>query len=399
MDTMELYNHRKSSTVVQLKDINNNVLSNTKVKVKLSNHKFLFGCGGFDTLGMVSTPKGSEINELFTKRVEKWLEVYNYATLPFYWGNFEKEEGNPDTENLMKAALFLKSHNVTLKGHPLCWHTVCAPWLLKYDNETILQKQLNRIDREVSDFKGIIDMWDVINEVVIMPVFDKYDNAVTRICNYLGPVNLVKKVFDQAVKNNPDGTFLINDFNTTQAYADLLSSLLDVGVPIKTIGIQSHQHQGYWGLEKLNTVLDRFSKFNLPIHFTENTLVSGTLIPPEIEDLNDWQVKEWPSTPEGEERQLKQTEEMYRTLFAHPLVEAITGWDFADGAWLNAPSGVVYKDATPKPVYYMLKDLIHKEWSTEYETVSDEKGNITLKGYKGDYIIEGDNCKMQIKLD
>ena len=59
-----------------------------------------------------------------------------------------------------------------VKGHPLCWHTVCADWLMKYDNETILKKQLERIDREVLGFKGIIDMWDVINEVVIMPIFN-----------------------------------------------------------------------------------------------------------------------------------------------------------------------------------------------------------------------------------
>lgn len=31
---------------------------------------------------------------------------------------------------------------------------------------------------------------------------------------------------------------------------------------------------------------------------------------------------------EGEERQKQELEEMYRILFEHPLVEAITGWDF-----------------------------------------------------------------------
>ena len=36
----------------------------------------------------------------------------------------------------------------------MCWHTACANWLLKYDNKTIMQKQLERIDREVKGFKG-----------------------------------------------------------------------------------------------------------------------------------------------------------------------------------------------------------------------------------------------------
>ena len=67
-------------------------------------------------------------------------------------------------------------------------------------------------------------------------------------------------------------------------------------------------------------------------------------MPAYIEDLNDWQVDEWPTTPEGEERQAKEWEEMYRILFADPNIKAITGWDFADGAWLNAPSGLVTVD-------------------------------------------------------
>jgi hypothetical protein len=40
--------------------------------------------------------------------------------------------------------------------------------------------------------------------------------------------------------------------------------------------------------------------------FTETTLVSGRLMPPEIVDLNDYQVEKWPTTPE-EERQASET--------------------------------------------------------------------------------------------
>ena len=100
-------------------------------------------------------------------------------------------------------------------------------------------------------------------------------------------------------------------------------------LPIKMAGKAVENHK-----EKLEDILDRFSFFGLPLHFTENTLISGELMPPEIVDLNDYQPDEWPSTPEGEERQANEIEEMYRILFAHPLVEAITTWDYRDGAWL-----------------------------------------------------------------
>ena len=92
----------------------------------------------------------------------------------------------------MAAAKWLRDHGVQVKGHPLCWHTACAPWLLKYSNEEILRRQLERIHRDVSAYKGVINLWDVINEVVIMPVFDRYDNAITRICIEKGRIGLVR---------------------------------------------------------------------------------------------------------------------------------------------------------------------------------------------------------------
>ena len=156
-------------------------------------------------------------------------------------------------------------------------------------------------------------------------------------------------------------------------------------MPIGAIGIQSHQHQGYWGLEKLNDVLERFSRFGLPIHFTENTLVSGDIMPAYIEDLNDWQVDSWPSTPEGEERQAREMTEMYTVLFRHPQVEAITTWDFNDGCWLKVPSGFVHEDNSEKPSYRALMGLIHGEWETHESLQTDGEGRVSFTGFRGGY--------------
>ncbi len=377
--------HRQVNKRIRFVDGQGNPLAGQKVRIKQTNHEFLFGCGAFDFIPYVM--KGEDKYKQLT---DKWLEIFNYATLPFYWGNFEPEEGRPNTDMLMKTAQYLVDKGVRVKGHPLCWHTVCADWLMKYDNATILQKQLERIDREVKGFKGVIDMWDVINEVVIMPIFDKYDNAITRICKEKGRVGLIKEVFERAHADNPDAVLLLNDFNTSINYEILIDGCLNAGVPISAIGIQSHQHQGYWGKEKLLEVLDRFSGFGLPIHFTENTLISGDIMPAHIVDLNDWQVDEWPSTPEGEQRQAKEIEEMYRNLFEHPLVQAITTWDFTDGAWLKAPSGFVRLDGTKKPSFEMLKKLVKEEWWTDTEVTTDENGWATVEAFKGDYEFAGE---------
>ena len=317
--------------------------------------------------------------------------MFNYATLPFYWGRYEPEEGKTAYPETMAAAKWLRERGVQVKGHPLCWHTACANWLMQYSNDEILRRQLERIRRDAHAFKGVIGLWDVINEVVIMPVFDRYDNAITRVCKRYGRVSLVKEVFDAAKAANPKALLLINDFNLSDRYAALIRDSLDAGAPIGAIGLQTHQHQGYMGAEKLGEILRRFEGFGLPLHFTENTLVSGHLMPPHIVDLNDYQIPEWPTTPEGEARQAREWEEMLRLLFAHPMVKAVTGWDFTDGMWLGAPSGLLAKDNREKPAYKTLEKLIHGEWRTRCELRTDENGCAEATGFKGRYALsDGD---------
>ena len=378
--------HRKAEARLQVLHPDGTPASHLEVRADQVSHSFLFGCGAFDAVEIMKT-QDEKRKKLLQERMEKWFGLFNYGTLPFYWGRYEPEEGQTAYPETIAAAKWLREKGVAVKGHPLCWHTACAPWLMKYDNDEIMRRQLERIHQDVGAFREVIGLWDVINEVVIMPEFDRYDNAITRICKELGRVGLVKEVFAAAKETDPDAVLLINDFNTSKRYENLIEDLLAADVPISAIGIQSHQHQGYWGLEKLNDVLERFSRFGLPIHFTENTLISGELMPSHIVDLNDWQVGEWPSTPEFEDRQAREITEMYSVLFAHPLVEAITTWDFNDGCWLKAPSGFVHEDNSEKPSYHALKQLIHGDWETHETLATDGDGFLSFTGFRGDYAL------------
>ncbi|WP_138419640.1 endo-1,4-beta-xylanase [Aquibacillus sediminis] len=393
--------HRMACKTIKLVDATGNPLAGKNITLKQINHEFLFGCGIFDVIELANK-NGSSSDRLayLEDKLNKFLDVFNFGTLPFYWGGFEPERGKPQTKELLTAAQWLKERNIEVKGHPLCWHTETAPWLLDLSNKEILDAQFARIERELTDFKGIIDMWDVINEVVIMPIFDKYDNGITRIAKDLGRVGIVKEMFAKAREINPNSTLLINDFNTSVNYEILIDGCLQAGVPIDAIGIQSHQHQGYWGREKLEEVLDRFSHFGLPLHFSENTLTSGHLMPPEIEDLNDYQVEDWPSTPEFEERQAREVEEMYSILFKHPQVEAITAWTFSDdGAWLGAPAGFLREDNSPKPAYDVLNKLINDDWNTTITCQTDADGMVTFDGFLGEYELICDNKKVNFKIE
>ncbi len=382
----EIKKNRTTDITITLLKADGTPLENQVVTIEQTNHKFLFGTAAFDLVPLASGEYTGMEKEQAEGRADKITALFNAATLPFYWGLFEPLRGQPNTGKVKNAAHWCRDHNLTTKGHPLCWHTLTADWLLSMSNEEILEAQIARIRRDVSDFRGLIDMWDVINEAVIMPVFDKYDNGITRICKELGRIKTIKTMFETARETNPSATLLINDFDVSSAYDILVEGCLEAGIHFDVIGIQSHMHQGWWGVEKTLKVLENFERFHLPIHFTETTLVSGHLMPPEIVDLNDYQVNDWPSTPEGEERQARETVQHYQTLFAHPLVEGITWWDSSDGGWLNAPAGLIRKDGSIKPAYEELMRLIKGEWwMSPAQFHTDHQGQIQLNCFLGDY--------------
>ncbi len=378
--------HRMAKAVVTLTH-NGAPLAHQDVVVEQTRHQFLFGTTwGETTLAYASGELSGEAKELAERRNAHFLNLFNMATMPFYWARFEPKRGQPQTQRILAASRWYQDHGCVVKGHPLCWHTLTADWLLTMTPEEIWAEQEARIRRDVTDFAGVIDMWDVLNEAVIMPVFDKYDNGITRLCKAIGRIELIRRVFEAARTANPKATLLLNDFDVSSAYDILVEGCLEAGIQIDVIGIQSHMHQGYWGVEKTQWVLANFERFNLPIHFTENTIVSGQIMPPEIVDLNDYQVDEWPSTPEGEIRQAEEVALHYKTLFAHPMVQAITWWDFSDGGWLKAPAGLLRQDFTRKPSYDALEQLIKGEWWVPpTRLTTDAHGRITFSGCLGDY--------------
>jgi endo-1,4-beta-xylanase len=382
----DIKKHRTAEATLTLLGLDKKPLANQEVTVAQTNHKFLFGTTGSAAIAYTNNEPTGEAAARAEEHAKKLVHLFNFVTLPFYWGRFEQKPGQTETTRLLNAAKWFVQHGCAVKGHPLCWHTVCADWLMEYPIEKIIETQRNRIRREVTDFAGVIDMWDVINEVVIMPNFDKYDNAVTRICHQLGRIGIVRMTFDAARAANPKSMLLLNDFDTSPAFECLIEGCLEGGIKIDAIGIQSHMHQGYWGVEKTHDVLKRFSRYGLPIHFTESTLVSGKIMPPEIVDLNDYQVKEWPSTPEGEQRQADEAVTHYKTLFAHPLVEAITWWGLNDGGWLKAPTGLLRQDESTKPAYTALENLIKRDWwLAPTKLTTNAQGQAKLTAYLGNY--------------
>jgi GH35 family endo-1,4-beta-xylanase len=401
--------HRRGTSAVTVLGADGVPLADTDVTVEQKRHAFAFGNIGFDFIPLAnaetdgegrSSAFGAASVEGLAELSELWFDVFNTATLPFYWRGFEPVEGSPDTDRLLTAARWFADRGVTVKGHPLTWHTLAPEWLTERPLDEIEKLQRERIRREVSNFAGVIDTWDAINETVIMPVFTAERNGISRLARNIGRIPMVRLAFEEARQTNPAATLILNDFDLSSAYECLIEGVLEAGIHVDAIGLQTHMHQGYWGEEEMLAMVDRFARYGLPLHLTETTLVSGHLMPPEIVDLNDYQIPSWPSTPEGEARQADEIERHYRSLVGHPAVQAINYWGLTDdGAWLGAPGGLVRSDGTPKPSYDVLKALIKEEWWVPPTVVrTDAHGQLTVAGFFGDYELSVNGRTARIEL-
>lgn len=390
--------HRRGTVRLQVIDERGRALAENDILVEQTRHELAFGNIGFDLIGHANG------EEEASALADDWLGLFDTATLPFYWGRFESERGKPDTERLRTAARWFRDHGAAVKGHPLVWHTVKAEWLDPLPLSQVERLTRERIRREVTDFAGLIGSWDVINEVIIMPDFvnepDDVPNAISRLARRLGRVEMVRLAVEEARAADPTAVLVLNDFDLSPAYERLIEEVLDAGIRLDAIGLQTHMHQGYWGEEVMLATIDRFAHFGLPLQLTETTLLSGELMPAEVVDLNDYQPADWPSTPQGEQRQADEIVRHYRSLVGHPAVSSITYWGITDrGSWLAAPGGLLRADGSRKPAYGALHELIRGEWWMPPTVLrTDPDGYIRVSGFAGDYRVSRDSTEASFHI-
>lgn len=399
--------HRRGSASILIRGRDGAPLAHSEVTVAQRRHAFGFGNIGFDLIGLANGDHedrgavyGGASLDSARRLADLYLDLYNATTLPFYWRGFEPERGHPQTDRMLAAARWFVDRGVEVKGHPLLWHTLAPGWLLDLPLDEAEQAMRTRAARETRDFAGVIDLWDAINEAVILPVFTAEDNAVTRLAQIKGRVEMVRLAVESAREGNPAARLVLNDFDLSVDYEHLIEECLAAGIELDAIGVQTHMHQGFRGEDEIYGILERFGTFGLPVQMTETTLVSGHLMPPEIVDLNDYQIESWPSTPEGEERQADEVVRHYRTVVSHPAVESLTYWGLTDeGSWLGAPAGLVRADGTPKPSYDALHALLKDEWWMSPTPMrTGHEGRVLVEGFAGEYEVTVDGASATVEV-
>jgi len=363
--------HRMGLLEVTVLDESGHPVPGAEVRVEQTRHEFLFGCNIY-AFGRLSTP---DQNRLYAGR---FASLFNFATLPFYWSTYENEPGKTRKRRIMEIAAWCRRHDITTKGHPLVWnHPAGSPKWLPDDLDEVRRLSDARVARCVAAFRGKIDIFDVVNEAAHPFRPTTSQTTMTDLVREIGVGEFTSTPFKIARRANPDATLLINDYQAGPNYQEIIRTLQTNGDSLcDAIGIQTHMHDGLWPASETWKVCERFSRFGLPLHFTEVTLVSGP------KTGGRWQA----TSPEMEESQAREAVAFYTLLFSHPAVEAITWWDLSDAlAWQGAPAGLLRRDLSPKPAFTALHDHIKRKWWTRDTGKTDPDGRFTTRAFFGSH--------------
>jgi GH35 family endo-1,4-beta-xylanase len=370
--------YRKRMLQIHVTDATGHPVANARVEIDQTRQAFWFGCNLFG-LDVHST------DALQQQYQQHFAALFNYATLPFYWGSYEKSQGQTSEPHLKEMALWCRDHHITAKGHPLIYAIVYPAWAPKNADSAIPLLHA-RVTDIIQKFDGLIDVFDVLNEANSATYYP--NTGVGAWIARDGAPQVVGTALQWARDADPQhhDTFLYNDYLLTGSNIALLHWLADHNQLPDAIGIQSHMHGKNWPLTDIWITAQRFAQFHRPLHFTETTVVSGEHRP--IPNAPGPNTTDWKTTPDGEKAQADYVVKFYSILFSHPSVHAITWWDFSDhNAWLGAPAGLVRDDMSPKPAYDALMQLIHHDWSTHADLITNISGDCTARAFCGDYAI------------
>jgi GH35 family endo-1,4-beta-xylanase len=375
--------NRTGTLQVQVLNRNGKPSANTKIQLEHTGHIFKFGAAYHRQFPVERPPE----NEIEQRHLNAFLKLFNYATVTFYWNPYEPRQGKPEEAQRLAAIDWMNRHGIGVRGHPIFWNLdgIVPRWVnAQGTNGDALTRLMDvRLEGLSKTILPRMEDADVFNELV---EWNRFTNAFTALARK-DIKEPVIHYLREAKRLNPALKTVVNDYVTDKRFPDLLRALMDGGAPIDIVGQQCHMHSSEWSAENTWNILERLSKLNRPIVFSELSVLSG----PHREKVN-WfgHVNDWLTDPEHEKSQAAYLEQFYKLIYSHPQSMGIVLWNYDDRqAWLGAPVGILRKDGTPKPSFEVLDRLINHEWRTQGEFTTDNEGKIAVaNAFEGNYLLK-----------
>ncbi|MFN2145486.1 MAG: endo-1,4-beta-xylanase [Anaerolineales bacterium] len=165
----------------------------------------------------------------------------------------QPEEGEFTWKSADKLVEFAKENGLAVHGHTLVWHNQAAEWMFKDEDgqtleatpenkELVLSRLETHIRAIVGRYKGYVQVWDAVNEVIDNTQSDCLRHSVWYD---LTGIDYIITAFNVAHEVDPDAVLLINDYNLTDeskraCMVKVVKELQAQGVPVDGIGMQMH---------------------------------------------------------------------------------------------------------------------------------------------------------------
>jgi endo-1,4-beta-xylanase len=158
----------------------------------------------------------------------------------------EEETYNFKAADWMLA--FVQKNGMLLRGHALCWNDANPAWLNDRMTSSNAQDLLvNHITTVAGRYAGQLDSWDVVNEPITVWQNQQQGLSCGPWLTALGP-EYIDLAFNTVAQVDPTAVRVLNlheceqasEASTRAASLTLIETLLNRGVPIQTIGLETH---------------------------------------------------------------------------------------------------------------------------------------------------------------
>lgn len=394
--------NRKGFVTFEFVDENGKPVPGAHAEIHQTDSDFRFGANLFMLDQMESSEKNQEYQRLFR-------ELFNMATIPFYWSDLEPVQGQPrfakDSPFLYRRPApdacveWCEKWGIEPKLHCLNYDQWTPMWVAR-DAPTV-KKYLDKRIGEIADrYRGRIPSMEVINETLCEEQPPEVERTQKRhSTRFFREPDLIEWSFADARRHLPFTKLIINEatqfiwgpgFHYNRGpYYTLIQRALRNGASIDSVGMQFHmfyrremeqkETAAMYAPHILYGVMDQFAALGLPEQVTEITIPA------------------YSRAAEDEDIQAEIIRNLYSIWFSHASMEALIYWNLSDGYAAFAPQGdmtfgenyfhgaLTRFDLSPKPAYNVLKKLIHETWRSRLSLNGGDAGRSTAKGYYGHY--------------
>jgi endo-1,4-beta-xylanase len=241
---------------------------------------------------------------------------------------------------------FAEANNMAVRGHNLVWHNQIPSWLTNgnFTRDQVIAIMQNHISTVVGRYRGRIAAWDVVNEAI------NDSNGQLRSESFwlqkIGP-EYIAMAFQFAHQADPDAKLYYNDFGAeasgtkSDAVFNLVSGLVNQGVPINGVGWQMHQINPFRIQQAHRTNAQRLAGIGIEVSITEMDVRISL-----------------PTTQQELDEQALAYRDVIEFCLAQPNVKTLVTWGFTDkfswipGFFNGFGDALIFNtNYQPKPAY------------------------------------------------